>query len=407
MKTSFLKTFCLIGIFIPFANISFGQIANNYPHDSLIQNDPSVVFVEMFEQTSVTSMINSVGYTRSSTLSNINFDSSVPPGSRGTQSCKLTTIESDTSSSPIHPNEDTYILKKFGTGVNDSVFVRFYVKYNNTHAFHHSGIWMGGYDSLLCSWPCAPVGTVPSSNKAFKVGAEIRTANVNPQTNAKFGFFNYWSNMHVASANPPFWGNDFKSPNTNATIDMSQWHCIETMIKLNTPLTDSTGELALWVDGIKVAHYGKNFPTGSWNGVNFAEGSGMPFNGFKWSSSTNLLFNYIWIKNYAPDNTGRTSPNDLLFDHIVVAKKYIGPIYVPSLTGINSISETFSQTIFPNPSEGFVKLNKSYSKIFVYNVSGQLLGSYKNTDQFSVKEFENGVYFVRTDSKVYKLIVKH
>ena len=96
-------------VFMSFGNLK-AQIANSYPFDSLINNDPNVIFTEMFEQSSISAMITSSSYQTSQLLSHINFDSSVPPGSHGTQSLKLTTVENSNLSND--PSEDANILKK-------------------------------------------------------------------------------------------------------------------------------------------------------------------------------------------------------------------------------------------------------------------------------------------------------
>ncbi|MFN0187322.1 MAG: hypothetical protein ACKVQV_01325, partial [Bacteroidia bacterium] len=88
------------------------------------------------------------------------------------------------------------------------------------------------------------------------------------------------------------------------------------------------------------------FPNGTWNQSSFNEGAGSPFDGFRWRSNPGVVFNYIWIKNYATDNSAYPSANDVLFDHIVVAKKYIGPIFNPPCTTpiISSFSPTAAST---------------------------------------------------------------
>ncbi len=392
------------------ATISFtfryhAQIANGYTSDMGIETNTNVIFSEMFEQPTTSSLIAQSSYTASSVLSNITFDSSVPPGSLGTQSCKLTTIESSTSTSVIHPNEDTYLLKRFSTGVTDSIFVRYYIKYNNSHTFHHSGVWMGGNYPASC-WPCSPSGKVPSGDSAFKIGSEIRTANITPQNTAKFGLYNYWANMHITSATPPHWGNDFKSPNPNATINMSQWNCIEVMIKLNATMTDSTGELALWVNGNKVAHYGKGFPLGTWNALSFNEGSGNPFNGFLYRTNPALMFNYIWIKSYSPDNTAYTTPNDLLFDHIVVATKYIGPMNI-STDIKNAVGKENSFEVYPSPTNNILNFSKELKQIEIYNTLGQKVFSHNlPTKTISVGNLKSGVYFLHSNNYITKFIVE-
>jgi len=108
LDTAVIMTVLLV--FTSFGNLR-AQIANSYPYDSLINNDPNVIFTEMFEQSSISTMISSSTYQTSQMLSHINFDSSVPPGSHGTQSLKLTTVENSNLSND--PNEDAYIIKKF------------------------------------------------------------------------------------------------------------------------------------------------------------------------------------------------------------------------------------------------------------------------------------------------------
>lgn len=397
--------YTLINIVFLFIILPFGlmsQIANGYSADIGIGTNTNVIFTEMFEQPDTYSLIAQSGYTASSVLTNISFDPSVPPGSTGSQSCKLRTVETSTTLNDA--NEDTYLLKKFSTGINDSVFVRYYIKYNNAHAFHHSGVWMGGNYPASC-WPCSPSGKVPSGDSAFKIGTEIQR-NMTPQNNGKFGFYNYFKNMTVTSTTPPNWGNEFISPNPNALINMSQWNCIEVMIKLNVNMTDSTGELALWINGNKIAHYGKGFPLGTWNSLSFNEGTGNPFKGFLFRTNPSLMFNYIWIKNYSTDNTAYPGQNDILFDHIVVAKKYIGPINIS--TGIpTSDRKESSFDLFPSPTNDLLHFSEELKSLEIYNALGQkVLSKNTPTKLISVESLKSGVYFLHANNYVKKFIVE-
>lgn len=59
------------------------------------------------------------------------------------------------------------------------------------------------------------------------------------------------------------WGNSFiRDPNLR--VEKNRWICLETMVKLNEPVTERNGELALWVDGRLVSHLRKEFPKGVW-----------------------------------------------------------------------------------------------------------------------------------------------
>jgi hypothetical protein len=390
---------------------SKAQLANSYPHDSLIQTDPKVVFAEMFEQNSVSTMISNSGYQTSQLLSNISFDTSVPPGSHGRQSLKLTTIESSNASND--PNEDANILKRFSSGINDSVFVRYYVKFNSGHTFHHSGVWMGGTNSTLSCWPCNKPGrTIPTNgDSAFVVGSEIRgNANISAQAFSKFGFYNYWMDMNPFTTGPnagQYFGNEFISPNSNSSINMDAWNCIEVMIKLNNPVIDSTGELKLWINGQLLAHYGKGLPNGTWNEAIFIEGTGTPFEGFRWRSNPAVVFNYIWIKNYSTNNTSFPSANDILYDHVVVAKSYIGPIYNPVTTGIRETNSEFPVAIYPNPANEVIKLSTTIELVRIFNSYGQKIAEKTNADLISTAGFPDGMYLLQINNNFRKIMVKH
>ena len=307
-------------------------IAARYKGDVNIEKDGDVIFVEMFEQTSINSMITASGYQTSKTLSNISFDASVPTGSLGKQSLKLTTVE--TSNASNDANEDSNILKRFSAGISDSVFVRYYVKYNSDFTFHHSGVWLGGTNPSLACWPCnIPGRTIPTSgDSAFVVGSEVRgLATQSATASSKFGLYNYWMDMKPYTTGPnanKYYGNEFLSPMAEASIDMRVWNCMEVMIKLNNPSTEKNGALKLWINGKLIAHYGKGFPVGTWAEAFFNEGTGTPFEGFRWRSNSSVVFNYIWLKNYSTNNTlgSPSPPNNVLYDHVVVAKNYIGPI---------------------------------------------------------------------------------
>jgi hypothetical protein len=385
---------------------SFGQISLQHPNDMGFSTNSLVIFTEMFEQSDIPSMISTVGYQTSQMQSHINFDPSVPPGSLGTQSLKLTTVENSSASND--PMEDANILKKFTVGITDSVFIRYYIKFNDSHAFHHTGVWMGGTNPSNNCWPCnMPGRTIPTSgDSAFIVGTEITgAAHQISQSHAKLGFYNYWMGMKPYTSGPnagKYYGNEFISPSANASIDMTAWHCVETMIKLNNP-NDSTGEIKLWINGQLIAHYGKGFPNGTWNQATFNEGTGSPFEGFRWRSNPNVVFNYIWIKNYADDNVPYLSNNDVLYDHIVVAKDYIGPIYNPSNLMNELENKTFS--LYPNPVNESLNFSTYLEEFSITNSLGKEMLKGKG-NSVSIAELKDGIYFLTSKESILKFIVK-
>lgn len=407
MKTSIHFRFFALLIAFAVSNLIHAQIAQNYPNDMNIHNDPNVIFAEMFEQDSIAAMISSSGYQTSQMLSHINFDNSVPPGSLGNQSLKLTTVENSAASND--PSEDANVLKKFSNGITDSVFVRYYVKYNSNFSFHHSGVWMGGTNPANQCWPCnTPGRTIPTSgDSAFVVGSEIRgLANQGPQQSSKFGLYNYWMDMKGFTTGPSagqYFGNEFISPNANASLDMDSWNCVEVMIKLNNP-SDSSGEVKLWLNGQLVGHYGQGFPNGTWNQATFVEGVGSPFDGFRWRSNPAVVFNYIWLKNYSTNNTS-TENNDVLYDHVVVAKSYIGPIYAP-VGGNDELQTTAKIQLYPNPSNSELNFSEYLNEFSVTNNLGQEIITSKGKS-VSTQDLKNGIYFLKSGNTCLKFVVKH
>lgn len=399
MKFSTSLKLLLITSGLSFGTIASAQLANNYPGDSLIQNDPNVIFTEMFEQVSIDTLLK--GYSNISNKSNISFDSTVPFGSKGKQSGKFTSYQSPST------QNGTEIRRKMPNGISDSVFVRFYVKYNDTHTHHHSGIWLHGSNPANNCFPCiypGRKGKSPGGDSAFSLGAELRGATMAKQSKAKFGMFNYWTAMHANSAGE-YYGNEFVNPNADPKIITTEWNCIEVMLKLNNPVSGSSGEAKLWINGKLIEHYGAGFPSGSWNELTFTQGAGQAFDGFQWRSSAAVLFNSIWIKNYTFNGTD-TQPNNIWYDHIVVAKKYIGPIYTPT-NGVAENTGVDPVLLFPNPAGSEVKLNRVCAEIQLRNLQGQLLSEFLNTDQFSVSEIPNGIYFIQVGEQTQKLVVSH
>jgi hypothetical protein len=108
------------------------------------------------------------------------------------------------------------------------------------------------------------------------------------------------------------------------------------MVKLNNPMNDRNGELAMWVDGVEIIHLGKGFPDGRWIGSSFYTprkfGDGVPFEGFLWRSVPELVINYLWLSNYVDSDPGCS----IWLDDIVLARQYIGPMVDTSATGMST-----------------------------------------------------------------------
>ena len=294
------------GVTVTVSNTSppSGGIAAQYPGDSGIENHPDVIFVERFEQATMADL-----FTRWSDVKNgaaMSLSSDVPSGSPGGRSLTIPWTGG--------ASDGGHLYRQITPGVDDTLYVRFYIKYPTSGLYDHSGIWVGG-SNPASPWPNPQAGTRPAGNDRFIAAAEQNTYN-------RFDHYNYWMAMHQ-SADGNYWGNLLLN-NSNVQARKGQWMCVEQMVKLNAPTTAFNGEHAIWLDGVKVSHLGQGFPNGSWSGGIFTQStSGSPFEGFRWRSSTSLNLNWIWLQVYAPDESSGVSGN-MQFDHVVVARSYIG-----------------------------------------------------------------------------------
>jgi hypothetical protein len=185
----------------------------------------------------------------------------VPAGTGGSRSLSLPFIGGVT--------DGGHLYKVISPGVNDTMYVRYYIKYPTNGILGHSGIWMGGFNPVSY-WPNPQSGKKPNGDDRFIAAGEQN------QLLGSFDHYNYWMAMH-ASADGYFWG-DFLLNNRSVQATRGQWVCVEEMVKLNNPTTAFNGEHALWINGVKVSHLGPGFPNGYWAyGIFTQDPSGSPF----------------------------------------------------------------------------------------------------------------------------------
>jgi len=201
-----------------------------------------------------------------------------------------------------------------GRAQDDTVYLRYYVKYRSPFTPHHNGVWMGGANPPL-DWPNPQAGTRPAGDDRFIVATEPVTSTM------RLDNYVYWKDMH-GDPNGDYWGNDFlQDAGLRAPLD--NWMCVETMVKLNDPVTASNGELAFWINGAKENHLGPDFPRGSWIWDSFHPGNGSAFPGFQWRTDPALNLNWIWLEHYA-DNTPSGQESQMQLAHVVAAGSYVG-----------------------------------------------------------------------------------
>ena len=292
----------------PMAQIETG-ISALYPGDAGIETHPAVIFTEQFED-SIANVVARWGDWKNA--EGMLFTTDVPPGTPAGHALSIPWIGG--------VNDGGHLFKLLTPGIDDTLFVRFYIKYPIDGNFSHNGIWVGGNNPRL-SWPNPRAGERPNGTDRFIAVGEQNTLN------NTFEHYNYWMGMH-GDESGPYWGNWLLN-NPSVTAPRGQWVCVEQMVKLNNPTTAANGEHALWLNGVKISHLGPGFPNGFWQGGRFTQDpNGSPFEGFQWRSTSALNINWIWLQNYSPNDPPGYS-GTMLFDHVVAATSYIGCLGSP------------------------------------------------------------------------------
>jgi hypothetical protein len=302
-------------------------LAAKHPGDEDIAGDPSVVFAEDFEESSMDALFKRWEdiYARDC----MSFSSDVPAGGKGTRSLLLTHEGGKGTGG--------HLYRRLVPGY-DKLYFRFYVKFESDCAPIHHFLHIGGRYPVT-AYPQPRAGLRPRSDEAFSIGIE-------PFGNSwTWDYYTYWSEMRGSPPKGQTWGNSFIH-DKSLGVERQQWTCVETMIKMNAPgLHD--GELALWINGRKVSELRNGFPKGKWIYDKFRPGEGgesirwndqqggperfkvteqgEPFEGFLWRANEQLKINYLWLLLYITDAPpGHMSR--VWLDHVVVATQYIGPL---------------------------------------------------------------------------------
>ena len=380
----------------------YAQLANLYPNDVGIESDTNVLYVEKFDD----GMTNILGrYTDVLNSAGMSLDTDVPPGSLGPNSLKITNVGG--------VNSGGHLYKKFTPGWDSTLYVRYYVKYpliSNGYISHES-VWLGGYYPAT-NWPNPQAGTCGLGSSRMGISYE-------PVNEPAMDTYLYWGDMQSWNGGSSCYGNDMVNGSPTAqNLSWDQWICVEIMVKLNNPVTAYNGELRVWQNGVEVGYWGPGFPNGHWLVDSWINNpTDPPFPGFRWRTDANLKLNYIWIEYY--DNMSPSSISRYIkYDHLVIAKKYIGPIQTGAGIGNNFLVDSIMQ-IYPNPSGGktiieFSLAGTSQVSIDIYNLLGEkvlavengIFLSGKHTAVFDAKNLPAGTYFIKLLTPGYSLTKK-
>ncbi len=285
-------------------------LTDKYPHDEGIEHDPDVLYVENFEDS--LSRIES-RYTDVLNPAGMSLVTDVPPGSHGRYSLKITNVGGQ--------NTGGHLFRDLNPGFDGTIYVRYYVKYpriSRTY-IHHEGLWIGGYE---------PATTYPDPRAGFcGLDGRLSIAYEPSDRDSTLGTYLYWSGMKSWNGGTSCYGNDVlhNEPHPNHLI-WDRWICVEMKIKLNDPVTASNGELEIWQDGVEVGHWGPGYPNGRWVKDTWVRNpADSPFEGFRWRKDAGLNINYFWIE-FFDDTSPAGVSHYIQYDHLVIARKYIGPL---------------------------------------------------------------------------------
>ena len=305
-------------------------LAAKYPGDAGIEADPQVVFVENFGEDSLEALYkrwDSTGW-----VDEMSFSTDVPAGSAAKQSLTMSREKGEGG------RLFRRIANKAGGWGYDQIYARYYVKFDpECNDLHHFGTCLGG-NNPPTRWPVVNAGYRTEGDKSFWSGIE-------PSGGAwTWDYYTYWSGMWGSPPNGKTWGNSFVQK-PELKVEKGRWICVEHMMKMND-VGDTNGEQALWIDGQKVSHVGKGFPTGLWRFDRFYPGrggegirwndqkgdhehfdtppGGAPFEGFRWRTVPELNVNFVWLYIYTEREEGYRIK--VQFSNVVLATSYIGPI---------------------------------------------------------------------------------
>ena len=298
-----------------------------YPGDIGIGDDPAVVFHDDFEQASIDELVARYDDAKRDGLS---FSGDVPQASSGSQSVLMSAGGANGAAADLFKQLEP----------SDHLYVRYYVKYEADTPYHHSGMWLGGYNPPT-SYPSPQAGQRPQGDDRISVAVE--PLGDHPM-GRRMDFYNYWRGMHTwrppgepTNDNQSFWGNA-KIHDESFYTRMGEWMCIEFMVRLNDDVGSTTGgELAVWSEDELVVHFTESGPLGYWIRDKFCPADAdapacvdyAPAPGdreqdvldLQWRSDDALRLNWIWPQNYISQGAG-----ELRFDDMVVATQRVGCI---------------------------------------------------------------------------------
>jgi len=299
-------------------------LSEEYPGDVGIGGDPAVLWAEDFEEGTTDAVV--ARYDDYKNQAGMALVGDVPAASSGGASMQLTASGTGENATDLYKN--------LGAGV-DEIYVRYYVKYQAGVTWHHTGVWVGGYNPPS-NWPNPQAGLKPNGDDRFSVSLEPLESGTDP----RLDFYNYWMTMHswmdVPMGSTAYYGNSLIHDSSLRATD-DTWMCVELHVKLNPdPGSPAGAELGVWVDDTLVQAFRDDAPLGYWIKDKFcpdlADGRECldyrptdpvlePLD-LQWRSTSDLRLNAFWPQNYITDG----GAGSVWYDDMVLATRRIGCI---------------------------------------------------------------------------------
>jgi len=259
--------------------------------DQGIAAHPAVIFAHNFEQGDFRTAWDSCRDKNENVLTLIDESNADPVV--GHKTLKVTATQGQ--------NTGGGVTKWFDSA--ETVFIRFYVKFDATCDYVHHFCTLRANKSLQGKdkWSgFGGAGLKPQGDGRFSTALEPWGNWGRWTAPGRWNFYSYWHEMEK-SRDGNYWGNGFR-PESQTNIPKGTWICAEFMLKHNTA-QQHDGEQAFWINGVLRGH---------WQGIN-------------WRSSPTLWANAFTLESYVTDRWTKNEVNVVYFDNVVIAKEYIGP----------------------------------------------------------------------------------
>lgn len=293
-------------------------LAVRYPGDVGIANDPAVIYATSFEN----GFMGGLKAERNGVVALLDAATAFT----GTGCAQITATRGKDTGGDLaftwQPGED-------------QCFVRTYVKFHRDTVMPHHFLRLEGRGP---NYQWIGAGQRPSGDSTFR--ATIEPPKID-RASSGWHFYCYWHEMRSwqtpegKSAGKPnaYYGNVFQPDDQPPFPGRDRWICVEWMVKVNASGAHD-GEMAFWIDGKKLGHWGPGYPVGSWIRERFVTSGPYnrdpkPFDGFCWRTDDRLKINRLLLQWYVSDETakrGLTDANIVYFDNVVIARQYIGPL---------------------------------------------------------------------------------